>query len=242
MSRKALCAAVAIAAVAAPTAYAAVKDQGIDGAVSPTDAGTRTKPRNVTMTVTLTTPAPPAGKQFATDEAKISLPRGMRFNGSKFASCTAARLQDMGPSGCPAGSKVGSGSADAYALDGRIRQTLTVTAFNAAKGRKLLLLVRGTSPVQINSVIEATLKPTTSASYGYILDVKLPANLKSIAGAQPTLTKFVTRIRATKLVSGRKLGYVQSTSCPRGGWKFKADLRFTDGDTGVATDKVTCTR
>lgn len=237
-SRTIVATGLALVVAGTPVALAATKDQKIDGTISPTKAGTKAKPRNASLSITLTTPAPPAGKQFATERAKISLPRGLKFNGAKFPECTAAKLQSGGPAACPSGSKIGSGSANATALNGQINAALTVTAFNASKGKKLLLLVRGSQPIQINSVIEGTLKSTTSASYGSILDVTLPANLKSIAGAQPTLTKFVTKISATR----NKVGYIQSTSCPSGGWKFKAALTFTDGDTGTGTDKVTCSK
>lgn len=241
MRIRALIAGAAVAAIATPVAFAATKEQGIDGAISPAKAGSTAKPRNATLSITLSTPAPPAGKQFATERAVVSLPKGLRYNGAKFPVCTPEKLQSGGPSACPAGSKVGSGDAEATALNGQINAKLTVTAFNASKGKKLLLLVQGSQPIQINSVIEGTLK-SGKGGYGRILDVKLPPNLKSIAGAQPTLTRFHTKIRATRTVKGKKLGYVQSTSCPTGGWKFKADLTFTDGDTGTGTDVVRCSR
>ncbi len=219
--------------VAAPVAIAATKDQGIDASVTSSKAGTAKKPRNVGINVVLTTPAPPAGKQFATQRAVLSLPKGLKFNGAKFPECTAAKLQSGGGAACPAGSKVGSGSANAVALNGKINAALTVTAYNAAKGKKLLLHVQGSQPIQINSILEGTLKTKSS---GATLDVPIPANLKSIAGAQPTLTRFATKIQATR----KGVGYVQSTSCPAGGWKFGANLSFTDGDTGADTDTVAC--
>lgn len=241
MRKSALIAGAALAATGSSVAFAQ-KQQGLDASMSPTVAGSTERPRNASLSIVLTTPAPPPGQQFATDRAVIRLPRGVRFNGARFPNCTAARLQASGPSGCPAASRVGSGSADAVALNGQINAALTITAFNARSGRGLLLHVTGAQPIQINSVIEGTLRRTSGSTYGGVLDVPLPANLKNIAGAQPTLTRFAVRIRATRTVRGRRVGFVQTTGCPGGRWRFRADLTFTDGQTGRGTDSVRCRR
>jgi hypothetical protein len=233
-------AAALVAAVAVPVAIAASTTGTSHGTVltasaSPSKSGTKRKPKAVKIH-TLFTSQPPAQGQpaYATTRTIVHLPKGLIFNGAKFKECSADTLNASGPTACPTASKVGSGSAQGNALGQT--ENLTVTAFNGAKGKQLLLYVQGSSPLSINSTIVGTVKKDTG-KYGYKLDVAIPANLQQpLTGVYATLTRFDTTIGAKK----GKLGYVESTKCSKKTWNWGADLTFTDGTSDQTTTTSSC--
>jgi len=187
----ALVAAIVVPALAASTTG---KSHGtvLTASLTPTKSGTLKRPKSTVIHTVFTTPAPASGQQpYATKETIVHLPKGLVLNGAKFKQCSEATLNSSGPNGCPPGSKVGSGSASAQANIGGPEQ-LTVTAFNARKGKvqQLLLYVQGTSPLAINSTLVGTVKKD-SGKFGYKLDVVIPPSLQQpLTGVYPTLTKF----------------------------------------------------
>ncbi len=235
--RKVAFAAVAVsltagAAVAVP-AFAVNAEQGLAVAVSPSKAGTKKKPKGVKIKVTTTTKPASADEKFATKKAVIFFDKNLVFNGAKFKSCTAAAIQQSEAS-CPSGSKVGSGSAQGSALG--IKQDLKVTAFNGPKGKSLLLHVTGSSPLAIDSVIDAKLSKA-SGKFGYKLTVPIPDNLQQpVPGTYATLLSFITSVKAT--ASGTP--YVGLIGCSGGKLNFKGDFTYTDNTSKSATSTAKC--
>jgi hypothetical protein len=234
-----LAGAAALAALGAVPAVAATTTGANHGTVltasaSPSKAGTKKKPKGVKIH-TLFTVKPPASGQsgFATSRTVVHLPKGIVFNYAKFKACSVNTLNSSGPAACPAGSKVGSGTAQGVALGQT--ENLTVTAFNGG-AKQLLLYVQGSAPLQINSTIVGTLKKD-NGKYGYLLDVAIPANLQQpLSGVYATLTKFDTTIGAK---SG-KANYAESVSCTKKTWNWGADLYFTDGTVDHTTTTSKC--
>ncbi|MFL5893795.1 MAG: hypothetical protein ACJ76Z_01620 [Thermoleophilaceae bacterium] len=228
-------AAVLVVAVAT-TAYATgVVTQHIKANISPSKAGTATKPKPVKLNLHLfvttsdNSVPPPANHDI------VFLPRGLVFQGSHFKSCTAATLNDpnQGPSKCPSGSKVGGGTATAH-IGGDPNgpnESLVVTVFNGPKGKSVLLHIHGTSPATIDGAFEGKLIPIKgSGPYGLKLDVKIPQNLYEPApGVFTPLTDFNTNITGTTRVKGKQYGITATTACPRGHkWQFKAIFNYAN--------------
>jgi hypothetical protein len=229
----AVVASLAAVGIAGP-AYAVNADQTVAVKVTPSKSGTKAKPKGVKLKVTTTT-TPKDATAFATKQAVISFDKNLVFNGAKFKSCTAAQLQASEAS-CPAGSKVGGGSAVGVLLS-TIKANLTVTAFNGPGGKSVLLHVVGTTPAAIDSVIDAKLKKA-SGKYGYKLVVPIPAGLQQpVPGAFATLTSFITSVSGT----AKGVPYIGLKGCSGGKLNFKGDFSYTDGTSKSATSTAKCT-
>jgi hypothetical protein len=233
MRKVALLATTAIAAVGVTTpAWAVNADQGLDVSLSPTKAGTKQKPAAVKIKVKTTT-NPKDNVPFATREAVIHFDKALVFNPKKFKTCSASKIQ-ASESSCPKGSKVGSGSAIGTAIGQT--SNLKVSAFNGPKS-KLMLHVTASTPLQIDAVIQASLKKD-KGKYGYKLVVPIPENLQQpVPGVFATLKQFVTSVKATS----KGVPYVGLASCPKSKkLHFGGDFTFTDGTKLSATDTVKC--
>jgi hypothetical protein len=233
MRKVALLATTVVAAVGMTSPALAVNaDQGLNISLSPTKAGTKKKPANVKLKV-ITTTTPKDATPFATRQAVIHFDKNLVFNPGKFKTCTAATVQSN-EAACPKGSKVGSGSAIGTAIGQT--SNLAVSAYNAS-GSKLLLHVTASTPLQIDSVITASLKADTG-KFGKKLVVPIPDNLQQpVPGVFATLKQFVTTVKATS----KGVPYVGLAGCPKSKkLSFKGDFTFTDGTSLSATDTVAC--
>jgi hypothetical protein len=228
-------AALAALGVAAIPAFAVNADQGLSVSVSPSKAGTKAKPKGVRLKVTTTT-TPKDTTPFATTSATIFFDRNLQFYGKSFKSCSQAQVQ-QDQTRCPAGSKVGTGSAQGIALGAT--ENLTITAFNGPSGNKIELHVVGQQPLMIDSVIEGSLR-TSSGAYGHKLVVPIPQGLQQPApNVYATLTQFVTAVGSATVKSKGK-PYVGLTGCTGGKLRFRGDFTYTDGTSKTATAVASC--
>jgi hypothetical protein len=239
MRKVALLAAASVAVVAATSpAWAINAEQGLSVAVTPSTAGTKAKPKNVKLKVTTTTKPAADQAAFATTQAVLYFDKGLTFGGSKFASCTVAKVQ-AAEKNCPKGSKVGTGSAKGAALG--LIENLSVTAFNGPSGKTLLLHVVGSSPLSIDSVINAKLSKA-SGKYGTKLTVPIPDSLQAPitnpdgSKVYATLTEFITSVKGT----AKGTPYVGLKSCSGGKLNFKGTFAYTDGTSKTATSTTSC--
>ncbi len=216
---------VAAALIPASSAFAINSTQLFKASVSPAKKGTKKKPTAVTLKVRpyFADITPDAAAPFATKFANVFFDKNIVFNGKKFPSCTQAATLSSGGSSCPTGSKVGKGTAAGEALG--LIEKLTVDIYNGPGGKKVELLVRGSSPLVINSVIEGTLTKQTG-KFGYLLKVPVPDDLQQPApGAIATLTDFDTTIKATY----KKTPYIGLAGCTAKKLNFGYTGEYTDG-------------
>jgi hypothetical protein len=227
----------------------------LDLKLSPSKAGTKKKPKGVKLNFHLTLGTDDGTSPPTTKETIVSFGKGIKFNASKFPSCTLAKLNASGPSACPKGSKVGTGSA--VALVGgspgepapTTTESLKVTAFNGPKGKTYLLYLDGDSPANIKQAIEGKLG-SASGDYAYKLDVTIPPNLQQpLPGLFAPLVDFKVNTGGTYTKTTKshgktkktKYNYIETSSCPSGGWLFNAALTFAnDPSTVNAPTKQTC--
>ena len=154
MRKVALLATTAVAALGITSpAWAVNADQTISIKLKPSKAGTKKKPANVKITVQTDT-TPKDAVPFATKQAVIHFDKNLIFNPKKFKTCSAQVIQQNEAS-CPKGSKVGGGTSIGTAIGQT--SNLTVSAFNGPNG-KFMLHVTASTPLQIDGVIQATLK------------------------------------------------------------------------------------
>lgn len=251
------------ALVAAGGAGAAVAQTGtgpeqtIDAQVSSTNAGTRHHPRRVELDVTTTTTMPDGSQPPAVKEAVVYFPKGFRFNGRRFASCSVDRI--AAGKACPRSSRIGEGAAEAIA--GSIAVKPTITVYNAARGKRIVFVLN--DPMLGGQVpLEGTIT-RAGGDYSRKLTLEIPDTIRHpIPGLTASLTKFATDIEATRKVRVRRghrghrghhgrrhhrtrtkrLGYVETVRCPKGGWQFKGLFTTEDGRQLEATDTIACKR
>ncbi len=243
-------------AVAASPAAAIQSVQKFSAKVSPSKAGTKKKPRAVSLSANpyFDTNAPDLDNevQFATVNANVFFPKGGVYNAKYFPSCAPATVfQDE--KRCPKGSRLGTG--DGFGKGLGLDESVKGQFFNLPGGKGTTLLVTGESPLIIREIVPATLKTLSDPDYSYKLSFTVPRNLQSPApGVIATVMRFNSSFPAQYVTKGKgkrkkKIPLLASTSCPASKqWKFKyvADYTTTfDGaieSTQTIETAVPCTK
>jgi hypothetical protein len=218
---------VASIGVVAAVAHAATV-QTLSVTISQSKSSTASKPVPIGLNFTLTTGEDSGQTPPTTSETQVYLAKQLKLHASKFKSCTVDTVIEKSPSGCPAASRVGSGSAKALVGNTGIVEELKVTAFNGPKGKSLVLALDSGSgaPATIHTAFSGALQKAGEAGYGYKLVFPVPAALQEpIPSFFTPLTEFITHIKATtkvtKKVHGRKrkvkVGYIEIAGCPDAG-------------------------
>ncbi|MGK2938150.1 MAG: hypothetical protein ACSLFR_10165 [Solirubrobacteraceae bacterium] len=252
MGRMTITAAVLTAAAlgapqAAPAAPVQDFEARIDGRSTNVTAGSKRSPRTHALRISTGTRETTAGVlPPTTSRAQIYFPRGARFNGRFFRDCASSRISAArSTDDCPSGSVVGDGEAAGDAPGGITQNDLKITAVNGTDGAYVNLFVEGRSPLRIQSNIKAALRSLKSSTYSYRLDLPIPQNLQEPApGVRVAVTNFEVSInKRTVRRRGDRIGYIESTSCPRSRtWRFKGVFQYADGQRKTVTDTVRCRR
>ena len=237
MRRKKLTTALAVgvgALVAVGVAYAAVT-VSFSATVSPNKAN---KPTGLFVSIKSTDPA--ADQPPIMNRIVIKLNKGGKFNASKFPRCKLTTLQAKGPSACPKGSKIGTGSGV-----GMARPVVTdpvngkLTLFNGERqGGKDTVLVfvlpdLGPTFVSVGKI---------SKSGGrYTLDFTIPP-IKTLPSApDASVVSVKTKTPVKKIRKGRHKYYliVAPKKCT-GHWKGTGTFYFTTGETRTVPISQKC--
>jgi hypothetical protein len=233
-----ICAATLVGALGITAVASAIQGtQTVSVKLQNNRAGTKAKPRSVSRLTVVTTTTPVTGEPpFATKQAVIHFDKNLVFGNSKFPGCSQTQVQ-TDDTKCPAGSKVGTGSAKASVFSGPAltsNVTPTVTAYNGPAGKIFLLVKEPT--FNVRSVLNGTLK-TDTGKFGRKLDVLIPANLQSpLPGLTVTLTQFTTNVGGTR----KGTPYVALRGCTGGKLSYKGDFFYTDNTTKSATSTSNC--
>jgi hypothetical protein len=181
-------------------------------------------------------------------------PAGLTLNLEGTGTCTAAKLENLGPEGCPADSKAGFGGGEgAYELAKEIiNEKFTVDFFlesNRPGHVVLLIYLDGATPVSIQLVFKApVIQRPKPYGLGFSLEVPLIKVLPEASDASAISAFFTAgakNVAYFKKVHGkRKLvhvkGIITPKSCPRGGWPAFSEISFEDGSTVKTTVKIPC--
>lgn len=239
---QALVAALALAGTA-PAASAVAPVVTLRGDASLT-RGARAAVFHVTTSFSTDTPG---ADPFTVQRAVILFPDRAGTNGRLFASCSARQIERLrGNVGrCPKGSKIGSGTVKARALQLGVTATGRVTMFNSRGGRSIAFNIRTYLPAYINETIEAPLTQLRGGSYGEKLTLVVPHELQEIvSGVFVGVLEFDVTIGASTRVRGVDHSYLRARSCPqrpmRGVFDFK-DWTSGQSATTTADAAVRCT-
>jgi hypothetical protein len=253
---------LAIAALLALTTVAVAGEVGptpsgqlhsLDWKVTPSRAGTNKRPRAATFEITATHRTATGAKPIPERRALLHFPKGYKLNYRFFKKCDKTKLELRGPSACPRGSKVGTGSAMADARPVVADPvSATITAFIGK--RKNTYLIYAVPQLGPPVILEGTYRNLPSGPYGYSLDVSIP--LITVLPGQPPATIVFFRIRTgakTTIKQKTKVGGKKVTrkttislfenprSC-KGSWRFAIDFTYDNGEQLTPTDSVPCTK
>jgi hypothetical protein len=240
----AMAALIALAVAVSPATAETVQSvQKFTASVSPSKAGTKKKPRPVSLKANPffedISPDLSREVQFATVNANVFFPKGGVYNGKFFPSCAPAVVfQDEKQ--CPKGSQVGSAKGFGKGLG--LDEEVVGKFFNIPGGQGTTLLVTGESPLIIREIVPAKLtKLSGDPDFSYKLSFSVPRNLQSPApGVIAAVMKFESTIPLQFVKKGKKrYPLLASTSCPAGGWKFRYNADYTTTFDGAIASSQT---
>ena len=241
--------ALCLAAAGSASAQAAETVQITQAGFSPSTLGA---PTNAFGSATIGSTEGPVPAPI--EHVNVYGPAGVTLDLVGTGTCTAAALERIGPTACPANSRAGFGGGDGiYRLGGElVKEKYTLDFFlsdNRPGHVALLVFLEGHSPVSVEIVFGGTVitgpKPY---GLGFSLNVPLIKVLPEASDASAT-SAFVTlgahNVAYYRKVHGkRKLfhvkGIILPKSCPRGGWPVASQFKFQDGSTVMAKRNVPC--
>jgi hypothetical protein len=186
----------------------------------------------------------------------VYAPAGMGVDIRGTGTCTAAKLEANGPTGCPADSRAGFGNGMALLELAKqvIHEPYTIDLFFAPKENGHLVFlayVDAVSPASVELVLVAK-EVHAPKPYGFGLSVEVPpiptlpeASDASVEGVSITLG--ATNIAYYKTVHGKKRlfhvrGIVVPKTCPPGGFPLETILQFADGTSNISKTAIACPR
>lgn len=231
--RKPLMVAAAVAAAAGGPAAAVAQTPGatMTVSVSPSKAGTKSKPRAVKLKTTVTnTDSKKTAKQI-----DIFMAKAIRFSAKGLRTCRATSEQIIATSGrACARSKVGSGVAKALAgvnTTSPTPLTFKVTAFLTG-AKSLAFLLQG-QELKINLVAPAKVS-RASGAFGTKLSVKVPPQAQQLPpGTFNGLVSLTTTLGSKRLLT--------TTACRGKKHPFKTVISFSPNPNPPSPASVTAT-
>lgn len=225
----------ALAASAVPAAAQAANTVNVEGKVVKAKPGKATK-----LSIGGGQRTDDGSQPPTVEKLELFFPKQLKFRPQGFTSCSTGILEAEGPDGCPTASAIGTGKVRAVA--GGIVVTPAFRLFYGG-GMNILLDVRATDPIALESYIAAKLTKANTGPYGYKLTIPVPMNLQK---PLPTLTAAITDISADiAAVTGKgkkKRSMLELGPCgPTGKLAFKAVTTIAGGGgTQEATSTTSC--
>ena len=150
-------------------------------------------------------------KPIPLTKTTLRFPKGAKINAKYFKKCSRTTLETKGPSGCPAASKIGSGSAlgDARPIISDVKTKITMFNGQPANGNSTILIY-AVPDISSPLTIQAELKRQRSGPYGYVLEADVPTipTLPNQPNASVTFFDATTLDRTVKR-KGRKIHYIE---------------------------------
>jgi hypothetical protein len=181
-------------------------------------------------------PPAPIGKASPVFNTVVHLPKGMKMGYKYFPTCNPTKLETGGVKGCSKKAIVGKGKLTA---DGRpVVDTPvggSVTAFNGTKsGGKARYLLYVIPELSSPLVLVGSLSGTT-------LSIPVPAVPTLPGQPNATLTDFSITTGGTVKKKGKKYSYLTNPKkCPKGGYVWKFDFTYENGEKLSPTDAAPC--
>lgn len=199
--------------------------------VEPNKAGTRKKPRGVTLRVGARW-VPPEGIERPVISSAVALfPRGSLYNGHKYPRCSKARLNRKGPGACPKRSIMGRATGLAWADNVKTRPRVVVV--NGGK-KRVWLHTTLYNPALVKEAVPVIVKKRRG-KWAYRVRIVVPESLQIVAGVPIALESF-------RLKMGRGK-WLATTFCPKSRrWKFVVKTNYMQGGSSRTRSSTRCRR
>lgn len=182
------------------------------------------------------------------------LPAGVEIDSTGAGTCTAAKLEASGPSGCPADSRVGFGGGVGLIELAReiIHEPYTLDFFFGPRENghlAILAYVQAFTPASFELVLVAKeIQAPKPYGLGFSVDVPPIPTLPEASNASVEsafLTFGAKDVAYYKTIHGKRRllhvrGVVVPKACPRGGFPLKATVSFADGSALTIDPTIAC--
>ncbi|MFL5827342.1 MAG: hypothetical protein ACJ76V_12525 [Thermoleophilaceae bacterium] len=230
MRRKPLAGALACALAASAVGVAAAET--VDGVTFSAKTTTTKAASSTGLKVTIAgTPAGADGKPIATREVTVVFPAGTKINTKAIPQCKATdqQIQSTNGSACPAKSKIGTGTAEAFTDLGPTVDPVgeAIAAFNIPKG--IAFLLTPTGPIGQTAAFRGRFAGAGAAhAHGAASGPKLVTPVPKFpipGGNEAKLTKFVLNVKANG--KGAKAYSTTPKTCPKSKkWTLSAIFKY----------------
>jgi hypothetical protein len=213
--------------VAGPAAAATSTTMDASLKATPAKAGTKKKPRPVTLTLGIEGgTVSGTGQPAPTTKLHVVLPKGFVWNGKSWPSKARCDIsvvnKSKSTSSCPAGSKIGTGHVTALANNGGIVEEIDVTAYVTKTG-SLGLFLNADRPVPIATMLDGKVR-------GRTIDVAIPTNIQEpVTGVKSGIKTLRFTLNGKAKIKGARHGIVESTSCTGNKWTAQVTNLLQDG-------------
>lgn len=209
-------------AVAIPVATAQdLPDIGISADVraTPDKAGTKRNPRGLAVRAKAKVTTESGFERPIVTGLDLWIGRGLIWNFDDAATCTKRQLDRAGPSACPKHSIIGRAKGTAYA-DTVVTHPDIVLLNGGPKRHLAYVTLYHPSLVKETIVVKVT--KLRGGKWMQRESLTVPERLRIVAGVPIQVTAVDMTVGGMPYAEE----YIASTSCPRGGWKYKATAHF----------------
>jgi hypothetical protein len=183
-------------------------------------------------------------------------PAGLTLDVRGAGTCTVAKLEAVGPSACPADSRIGfGGGVGLLELAGEvIHEPFTLDFFlGPSEGGRVVVLiyVNAVTPVSVQLVLRAR-EVYGPRPYGWGVTFEVPTipTLPGASYASVEKTSFTfgdSKVAYFKTIHGRRKlvhvkGLIVPRSCPARGFPYEAAFSFEDGTANIYKGTIPCPR
>ena len=194
--------------------------------MSPLASGTKKNPKHGTVEIEFTVNRE---SNVTADQITFNLPENLRLSGVGYKYCPVTKIAAEGASSCPAKSKIGTGSAVAYAGSTRIDYAITIYA--ASKNEIAMNLAGNVTVPPLRGIIS-----DAGAPYGQKITVDIPKQVQQpIGGLYSAITYVNAKLGKD---AGSATGSRKVTKRIRGKRRRVTVKTYFIGTTGCTGDKV----
>lgn len=231
-----LAAAAAVVAASFGVAPAAGQDELPDTKLSakvratPSKAGTKREPRGLRIDATAKIGIEPGFEPPIVTGVDILVGKGLTWNADDYVKCSKRVLDRKGPKGCPRKSIVGDATATARA--DTVLTTADVVLVNGGWKRTFAYTtLYNPAFVEETIVVHRT---KASGRWAHRESFQVPENLQIVAGVPIQVTAAKMRVGGKPYARD----YIVSTSCPKGGWKYRAVAHYLFSTGATSQERI----
>jgi hypothetical protein len=184
----------------------------------------------------------PGGLPLQTRKLVLYFPAGTKIDPTGFPTCTVAKLEQVGPEGCPKQSRIADGTvgvADQIGSGEATREEGALEVF-ITPGNGVVAYANAAAPISAQIIIPAHWE-TAPPPYGPKLTFNIPL-VDSVPGALPVSgTSIKEKAGAAIRKHGKTYYYGRvPAKCPKGGFPGKGEVTLEGGQNIVTEVKVPC--